>query len=374
LIDAQDQTHLWSASYDRDLRDVLSVQADVARQIGRALAFELLPDDPSKGPVFDPSAHEAYLRGRFYFGQRSETALQKAIASFESALSIEPGCARSLSGIADSYSLLCWFGATSPREAGSRAGASARRAIELDGTLSEPHSSLGLVRFWYERDWKAAEESFLRAIELNPSYSFAHQWYAAFLNAMGRFDEAQTQHRLAREIDPLSLLLNMSAADPFFFSRQFDRSIEHLRVLLEHEPRFFPALFNLGRAYVEKGMLAEAIEAFEKAVGLSGNREGLPALAHAYARCGQSEQAVGILEELKKVPEGRYQASTMIARVYLGLGEVDQAFEWLWKGLEERSFWNVFLRVDPVYDPIRSDPRFQDLLESAGLGPRTQTV
>jgi tetratricopeptide (TPR) repeat protein len=125
---------------------------------------------------------------------------------------------------------------------------------------------------------------------------------------------------------------------------------------------------------VEKGMLAEAIEAFEKAVGLSGNREGLPALAHAYARCGQSEQAVGILEELKKVPEGRYQASTMIARVYLGLGEVDQAFEWLWKGLEERSFWNVFLRVDPVYDPIRSDPRFQDLLESAGLGPRTQTV
>jgi TolB-like protein/Tfp pilus assembly protein PilF len=374
LIDSQDQTHLWSASYDRDLRDVLSVQVDVARQIGRALAFELLPDDPSKALVFDPSAHEAYLRGRFYFGQRSEAALQKAINSFQSALSIEPGCARSLSGIADSCNLLCWFGAVSPRDAGSRAGAAARRAIEIDGMLCEPHASLALVRFWYEWDWKAAEESFLRAIDLNPSYSFAHQWYASFLNAMGRFEEAHAQHRRARDLDPLSLLLNMGAADPFFFSRQFDRAIEHLQTLLEHEPRFFPALFNLGRTYVEKGMFTEAIEAFEKAVGLSGNREGLPALAHAYARNGQLQQAREILEDLKNVPEGRYQASTMIARVYLGLGEVDKAFEWLWKGLEERSFWSVFLRVDPVYDAIRPDPRFQDLLESAGLASKPQTV
>ena len=374
LIDAQDQTHLWSASYDRDLRDVLSVQADVARQIGKALAFELLPDDPSKVLAFDPSAHEFYLRGRFYFGQRSEAALQKAITSFESALSIESRCARSLSGIADSCNLLCWFGAISPRDAGSRAGAAARSAIETDGTLCEPHASLALVRFWYEWDWKAAEESFLRAIELNPSYSFAHQWYASFLNAMGRFEEAHAQHRLARELDPLSLLLNMSAADPFFFSRQYDRAIEHLSTLLEHEPRFVPAVFNLGRAFVEKGMFPEAIEAFEKAIQLSGNREGLPALAHAYARAGQTEQASGILEELKRVPEGRYQDSTMIARVYLGLGEVDQALEWLWKGLEERSFWNVFLRVDPVYDPIRQDPRFQEVLQSAGLASKSETV
>ena len=367
LIDTEDQAHLWSSSYDRDFRDVLSVQADVARQIGKALAVELLPQDPSKSLVFDPSAHESYLRGRFYFGQRSEAALQQAIASFEYALSIEPGCARSLSGIADSCSLLCWFGAISPHDAGSRAGASARRAIEIDATLCEPHASLALVRFWYEWDWQAAEQSFLLAIELNPSYSFAHQWYASFLSAMGRLEEAKVQHRHARELDPLSPLLNMTAADPFFFSRQFDRAIEHLLTLLEHEPRFFPALFNLGRAYVEMGMFREAIAAFEKAVQLSGNREGLPALAHAYARNGQREKALGILEELKRVPEGRYQASTMIAQVYLGLGEIDQAFDWLRQGLEERSFWNILLKVDPVYDVIRPDPRFQALLRTVGL-------
>lgn len=372
LVDAQDQTHLWSASYDRDLRDVLSVQADVARQIGQALAVELLPEDPSKSLMFDPSAHESYLRGRFYFGQRSETALLKAITSFESALSIEPGCARSLSGIADSCCLLCWFGAISPREAGTRAAASAHRAIEIDGTLSEPHASQALVRFWYEWDWKGAEESFLRAIELNPSYSFAHQWYASFLNAMGRFDEARVQHRRARDLDPLSLILNMSAADPFFFLRQYDSAIEHLLTLLDHEPRFFPALFNVGRAYLQKAMYGEAIAAFEKAVELSGNREGLPALADAYARNGQVEQALGILEELKGVPEGRYQASTMIARVYLGLGDVDQAFDWLQKGLEERSFWNIFLKVDPVYDAIRPDPRFQALLRTLDFASSIQ--
>jgi TolB-like protein/tetratricopeptide (TPR) repeat protein len=369
LIEAQEQTHLWSASYDRDVRDVLNVQADVARQIGKALAIELLPEDPSKSLIFDPTAHESYLRGRFYFGQRSEPALMKAISSFESALSVEPACARSLSGIADCCALLCWFGALAPSDAGPRAAAAAARAIEIEGTLSEPHASLGLLRFWYEWDWKGAEEEFLRAIDLNPSYSSAHQWYASYLNAMGRFEEAQAEQRRGRELDPHSLMLNMNAADPFFFARQFDRAIEHLHALLEQEPRFAPALFNLGRAYVEKGMYAEAITAFDQAVQLTGNREGLPAVAHAYALSGDKEKARGILGEVKKVPEGRYLASPMIARIHLGLGEVDQAFEWLRKGIEERSFWTVFLKVDPVYDPIRADPRFHELLQSAGFAP-----
>ena len=368
LIEAQEQTHLWSASYDRDLRDVLNVQSDVARQIGKALAIELLPEDPSKSVVFDATAHESYLRGRFYFGQRSEVALKKAITSFETALSIEPACARSLSGIADCSAMLCWFGALAPHDAGSRAKAAAVRAIEIDGTLSEPHASLGLVKFWYEWDWKGAEEEFLRAIDLNPSYSSAHQWYASYLNAMGRFEEAQAEQRRGRELDPLSPMLTMNAADPFFYGRRFERAIEHLLALIEQEPRFSPALFNLGRAYVQMEMFEEAISAFERAVQLTGNREALPALAHAYALSGNPEQARGILEELKKAPEGRYQASPLIARIHLGLGEVDEAFEWLRKGIEERSFWTIFLKVDPVYDGIRSDPRFVELLRSAGFG------
>jgi len=369
LIDARDQAHLWAASYDRDVRDVLGVQADVARQIGTALAIELLPNKFAKEPVFDPDAHESYLRGRFYFGQRSEDGLQKAIASFEAALSIEPRCARSLSGIADSCSLLCWFGAMAPSEAGPRAAKAAEQALEIDSSLSEPHASLALVKFWYEWDWQAAEREFKRAIELNPSYASAHQWFASFLNVMGRIEEAQAEHRRARELDPHSLMMSLGAADPYFYGRQYDRVIDHLKATLEQEPRFFPALFNLGRAYVQKGMHDEAISAFEKAVKISGNRSGNTALAHAYALAGRKEEARSILKELQanKNGRGRYIASPMIARIYVALGEIDEAFEWFKKGVEERSYWNVFLKMDPVYDPIRDDPRFHELLEDVGF-------
>ncbi len=367
LIETRDQAHLWSASYDRDLRDVLGVQADVARQIGTALAIELLPEDSSKVASFDADAHESYLRGRFYFGQRTEEGLKKAIASFETALSIEPRCARSLSGVADSSGLLCWFGVLSPREAGERAAKESARAIEIDPSLSEPHASMGLVKFWYKWDWQAAEEEFKRAIELNPSYASAHQWYASYLNAMGRLEEASLEHRRARELDPHSLMLNLNAADPYFFSRQYDRVIEHVETLLELKPRFFPALFNLGRAYIQKEMHGEAIAAFEKAMQFSGNREGRAALAQAYALAGRNGEARSILKELQENSVGRYVASPMIARIYLGLGEFDRAFEWLRKGVEERSYWNVFLKMDPVYDPIRNDSRFKKLLQEIGF-------
>jgi TolB-like protein/tetratricopeptide (TPR) repeat protein len=367
LIETQDQTHLWSASYDRDLEDVLGVQADVARQVGTALAIELLPTDSAKVTSFDADAHESYLRGRFYFGQRSEEGLKKAIASFEAALAIEKRCARSLSGVADSCGLLCWFGALSPTQAGPRAADAAARAIEIDSTLSEPHASLGLVKFWYEWDWRAAEEEFKHAIELNPSYAAAHQWYASYLNAMGRLEEAQVEHRRARELDPHSLMMNLNAADSYFYGRQYDRAIEHVRTLLEQEPRFFPALFNLGRAYVQKEMYDEAIVAFEKAVQFSGNREGKSALAHAYALAGRGAEARSIVKELLANTAGRYVASPMIAQIFLGLGETDRVFEWLRKGVEERSYWNILLYMDPVYDTIRDDSRFRNLLKQTGF-------
>jgi TolB-like protein len=368
LIEAADETHLWAANYDRELCDVLSVQSEVARAVGKALAFELLPaQQQSAAFTVDPEAHEAYLRGRFFWGQRTEESMQKAVASFEQALSIEPRCARSLSGIADCLIMLCWFGALPPREAGPRAADAASRALQIDDTLCEPHASMGLVNFLHAWDWAAAEAEFLRAIELNPSYAPAHFWYAAFLNAMGRFDEAIASTDRARELDPLSLMISMSAADPYFYSGQFDIAISRLRNILEQEPRFSPGQFNAGRAYVQRGMYGEAIAAFEQAVQLTGNREALPALAHACALAGKVDQARTILGEIKQGENGRYPASTMIARAYLGLGEIDEAFRWLEKGLEERSFWNVFLKVEPVYDGIRADRRFQDLLVRTGL-------
>jgi len=367
LIEVLDQTHLWSASYDRDLRDLLTVQADVARQVGRALSLELLAHDAPKSPVFAPAAHEAYLRGRFYFGQRTEEGLKKAISSFETALSMEPNCARSYSGIADCCCLLSWFGALAPRIAGGKAAAAATRAIEIDASLSEAHASLALVRFWYDWNWEAAEEEFLRAIELNPSYTSAYQWYAAYLNTQGRFAEAQAAQKSARELDPFSLILNMNVADPLFFSRQYDLAVQQLTTLLEHEPRFFPALFQLGRVYVQMGMHAEAIAAFEQALQFSRQQEVLPLLAHAYALAGRTREARVILEEMTNDKTGRYVASPMVARVYLGLGEYETALDWLERGIEERSYWMVFLKNDPVYDPIRSHPRFGGLLKLVGL-------
>jgi len=367
LINARDQTHLWAASYDRELRDILAVQHDLARQVVKALAVELLPGQEAVRSAADPAAHEAYLRGRFFAGQRSEDALMKAIACFEQALSLDPNCARASYGIADCSGLLSWFGALFPREAGQRAAEAASRALQIDDTLGEAHASMGLVRFWFEWDWFAAEREFLRAIELNPSYASAHQWYASFLGAMGRLEEARAEHELARHLDPLSLIISMGAADPYFCARQYDQAIAHLRGILEQEPRFFPALFNLGRACVQKGMYSEAIAAFEKAVQLSGNREGRPALAHAYAKAGRTGVARSILAEMKIHTGGRYVASPMIARIHLGLGDIDKAFEWLRKGIEERSYWIVFLKMDPVYDEIRSDPRFVDLLRAARL-------
>jgi TolB-like protein/tetratricopeptide (TPR) repeat protein len=367
LIAAMDQTHLWSRSYNRDLRDILSVQADVARQVGRALSLELLPEAAAKSLAFDPTAHESYLRGRFYFGQRTEEGLKKAIASFETALSVEPNCARSYSGIADCCGLLSWFGALAPKVAGQKAAAAATQAVEIDASLSECHASLALVRFWYEWNWEEAGQEFLRAIELNPSYVSAYQWYGAFLNTQGRFEEAQTAQKCARELDPFSLISNLNVADSFFFSRQYDRAVKHLVAVLEQEPRFFPALLQLGRVYVQMELYAEAIAAFERALQFSRQQDVLSALAHAHALAGRTEEARIILDDLTNDKIGRYVAAPMVARIHLALGEFEMALDWLQRGVEERSYWMVFLKVDPVYDPIRSHPRFGELLKLVGL-------
>jgi len=362
LIQASDQSHIWAASYDHDLRQVLNVQKNVADQVGKSLQLKLLPSRHPKPVAANPEAHEAYLQGRHFCGQRSEESIKRAMTCFEQALLLDPQCARACSGLADCCSLLTWFGALWPREAGSRASLAAARALEIDPALGEAYASMGLVRYWHGWDWQGAEEMFRQAIERNPSYAMARQWYASFLNAQGRMDEALSQLLLAREFDPHALIIQMNMADPPFFARDYDRAVSVLLSLLEHAPHFSPALFNLGRSYVQLGRHSDAIAAFEQAIHLSGNREGRAALAHAYALAGRSEKAREILDEMKQDCSGRYVASPMIARIHLGFEEVDEAFLWLEKGFQERSYWMVFLKMDPVYDAIRGDARFQDLL------------
>jgi TolB-like protein/Flp pilus assembly protein TadD len=363
LIETREQTHLWSASYERELRQIFQVQADIAREVAASLAVELLPANSAACLEFDPKAHEAYLRGRYFFGKRTEDGLRKAVASFESALAIEPRCARSYSGIADSYSMLCWYGAVAPAESGPRALDAATRAIAIEPTLSEPHASLALARFWYEWDWARAEQEFLRAIELNPSYASAHHWHAALLNAMGRFEEAHAAQRQARELDPHSLIHNMGGADSFFFSRNYDAAADHLLALLEQAPNYIPAHFNLGRVYLQNEMFERAVQHLEKALQLGGNHAVLPALGHAYALSGHTNKAKAVLEELHNDIPGRYIPSPMTARIHLGLGDQELALDCLEQGFHERSYWMVFLKTDPVYDPLRNHARFEHLLE-----------
>ena len=370
LIQCSDQTHVWVDSYDQDFQEILSVQRNVSERIAKSLALELLHAPSSKLTAATPEAHEAYLQGRYFCGQRSEETLKRALGFFERALMLDPNCAKACAGIADCCTLLTWFGALWPREAGSRAGAAASRALEIDPALGEAYASMGLVRFWHTWDWKGAEEMFLRAIELNPSYAMARQWYASFLNAMGRHEEALGELLRAREIDPHALIIQMNMADAPFFARDYARAVEYLEVLLRHVPQFFPALFNLGRSYVQMGKCEEAIAAFEKAIAFSGNREGKPALAHAFAVAGREAESRQLLAEIINDHSGRYIASPMIARVYLGLGDPEAAMVWLEKGFEERSNWMSFLKVDPVWDSLRGNPRFRALLEKkVGLIP-----
>jgi TolB-like protein/Flp pilus assembly protein TadD len=367
LIDAADETHVWAASYDRELRDVLQMQNDVAIEVGAALAGELLPEKKTPPPAFEPAAHEAYLRGRFLCGQHTEASLKGAITQFEKAISIEPNCARSYAGIAECSALLCWYGAHSPRTGGARATEAAARSLAIAPTLSEAHAAMALVKFWYEWDWAGAEREFERTLELNPSHAMAHLWYASFLNAMGRIEEARAQQRAAQECDPRSAVIHMSAADPHYFSRDFAKAIAYLRPLVESDPPFPPALFNFGRACLHKGMYRNAALAFEKSLEISGNHGCLPALAHAYAKLGRQEEARRILNDLRAMAASRYVAAPMLAWVHLGLGETDAALACLKTGFEERSFWTVFLKMDPIYDPLRHEPRFQGLLREAGF-------
>ena len=367
LIHVGDQTHLWAQSYDRELADIFQVQREVAQRVADSLAFELLPDSHTRSGRAVPEAYEGYLRGRYFWNRGTDTDALLAIGCFERALDSDPRFALAYSGIADCYGRLVWFSAMPPLEAGPRAKAAATRALEIDPHLGEGHASMALVRFWYEWNWLEAEREFRRATELRPNYADVHNWYAAYLNVMGRFPEAAAEQKLAEDLDPLSLTIAMNAADPHYFARRYDPAIESLKLVLRREPRFPAAHFNLGRAYAQNGMYDEAIGAFETAVQLSGNRQASAAVAFAYGLAGRVDEARKILADMEHLAAGGYLAAPRLALIHLGLGETDQALDRLEQGFEEKSYWMIYLKADPVYDGLRAHPRFIRLLERMGF-------
>ena len=367
LVQVGDQAHLWSRVYDHELGDIFQVQRSVARSVAESLAFELLPGAQGRGSAAPAEAYESYLQGRFFWNKGNSADAWTAIECYRKALEYHPGYALAYSGIADCYGRLVWFCSATPLDAGAKAKAVAEQALKLDWGLAEAHASMALVRFWYDWNWAEAEKEFRRATELGPNYADAHNWYAAYLNVMGRFEEAAAEQNIAEELDPLSLTIAMNAADPHYFGRRPDKAIEILRRVLSREPRFFPAHYNLGRAYVEMGQYQEAAEAFGEAERLSGNRQAATALAYALGRAGRTSDAKRILEEMTAVLGTQYVPAPQIALIYLGLHQTDKALDLLERGLDERSYWMVYLKADPVYDVIRSEARFSRILAAMGF-------
>jgi adenylate cyclase len=371
LVDAVREEDLWSANYDRELQDVFAIQRDIAIRIGRALKIRLVRRDrPTTEAHSDPSAnaHDLYLQGRFQWNLRSEPGLREAVKLFDQAVTKDRSFALAYCGIADAWSQIGWLEFSAPTEAFPKAREAAEKALVLDDHLAEAHASLGFVRFLYERDWEGARAELQRAIDLNPGYPVGHQFYADYLKALGRFDEAFAEMTRALELDPISMAVNTGFGHVLYLAREFDAAINQYRKALEIDPAFGPAHLWFGRPYLQKGMYKEAIAEIQKAVDSSGGSTiSLAVLAHAYASAGNKSEARKILQDLLERSRTRYIPSYWVALIFVGLGDIDQSIAWLERAYEERSSWLVWIGVEPRFDPLRTDPRFVSLLRRMRL-------
>ncbi|MBA3766399.1 MAG: tetratricopeptide repeat protein [Acidobacteria bacterium] len=366
LIDVSDGSQLWGEQYNRKISDLITVQQEISWKISKKLLLRLTGEEEkrmTKHYTENTEAYQLYLKGRYFWNKRDKESLDSGIKLFEEAIRIDPGYALAYSGMADSYALLADIGAVAPLDAMPRAKAAAERAIELDNELAEGYTSLGFVKLAYDWNWPAAERDFKRAIELNPNYATAHQWYASYLLQMGRFDDATEEIKRAQQLDPLSLIINANKGYYLYFARQYDAAIEQYRKTLEINPGFGVGRFYLAEAYVQKKMYAEAIAEFQKLItSPADDLKTSAALGYAYAQSGRREEAQRILTEMMELSKNRYVSPLYIATVHTGLGDQDQAIEWLYKAYDARHPGLVLIKVDPMFDSLRGATRFQELL------------
>jgi len=371
LINVEDGYQLWAERYDRAMDDVFKIQDEITLEILEKLKVRLLGKEKAKlgkRQTEDLEAYNLYLKGRYYWNKRNEKEIKIGIQYFQQAIEKDPTYAVAYTGLADCYNALGFYCALPPKEAFTKAEASALKALEIDETLAEAHTSLAYSRLYHEWDWSSAEEEFKTALELNPTYATAHHWNAEYLAARGRLDEAIREKRRAMQLDPLSMIINTTVGWMYYFDRNYDEAIEQIKETLKIDENFTPAHFWLGQAYEQKGMFAEAIHEFQKAVTLSGGSTYTQAsLAHAHALAGERDKAVELLDRLQELSIDRYVSAYDIAEVYVGLGERDLAFDWLQKAFEEKSRALVFLKVEPRLDPLRSDERFSALMKRMNL-------
>jgi tetratricopeptide (TPR) repeat protein len=371
LIDASTDKHLWSQSYEGDLRYTLSLQNSVARAIADEIRINLTPQEQAalkSVKVVNPEAYEDYLKGRYFWNKRTADGLKVALAYFNQAIDEDPKYGRAYSGLADTYALLGdWqYAVMPPTEAFPKAKTAVLKALELDSTLGETHNSLAFILDGFDWDFDSAGNEFQRAIELNPGYATAHHWYAWHLSLLGRYDEAIAEMRKAENLDPLSLIINADLAELLVIAHSYDESIRQSRKTIEMDPNFAMAHNQLAQAYLQKHMYEEAVAELRKAVQLSGGSPTCIAnLARAFVASGKRSEAVSLLSDLKKRSNPGYSNASEIAMIYASLGDTNQAMNWLEKGYEERFNPGVLLR--PGFDPLRSDSRFQNLVHRVGL-------
>ncbi len=372
LRDVADGCHLWAEIYDREMKDVFAIQNEVSRAIANALRVALVERHEAqflRRHTKSPEAYNLYLKGRYYQDRwRSGWGLEKTIEYLKQAIAEDPEYARAYAALAESYSLAVFYGILPPRDVMPAARAAATRALELDEGLAAAHTALGVVQSIYDWDWAGAEEQFNRALELEPSNANTLYWHAHYLELMGRLEEAIAEKRRTCELDPLSVLIRLNSAIALYLNGNYLESIEQSRRTIELDPQFAGGYWGLGLAYERQSNYQEAIQALEKAAELSGSSPWVTgALGRCYALAGRRDEAARLLDELKELSSRRYVSSVSMALIHIGLGENDRAFEGLEEAYMQRDVRLIYLNVNPAYETIRSDPRFQDLVERVGL-------
>jgi len=372
LVNVVDGYHLWSERYDRQLTDIFAIQDEIALAIANRLKLELLGEEKPqvvKRHTQSREAHDLYLRGRFFWNKRTPEGIQKALEYFYQALAIDPAYALAYSGIADCYSQFGWYDLLPPHEAYPKARAAVKKALEIDDSLPEAWTSLALINDDYDWSFEEAERNFRKAIELNPGYPGAHHWYSMFLAKQGRQEQAIVEIQKALEVDPFSLLLNNAAGGTYYSGRQYDLSIEAYKKTLELDKNYAPAHIFLTLSCAEKGLYDEAIASAQRGIELTGGNYPLAIafLGYAYAKAGRKEEARQTLEKLLQINKTMYCSSSLLAVIYGELGEMDRAFLWTEKAYMEHDHWLTYLKIIPVADSIRSDPRFASLLKKIGM-------
>ena len=370
LIQGQTDRHLWAESYDRELKDVLALQNEVARAIANEIKTTLTPQEQKSlatiRPV-NPDAYEAYLKGRYYWNKRTAEGIRKASDYFQQAINKQANYGPAYSGLADCNSGLAWHGFAAPAEALPRAKTAALKAIEIDPASGEAHASLALV-LSHQRSWAAAENEFKRALQLSPGYANAHHWYGDYLSVLGRHGEALAEAKRAFALDPLSPMINTWLGYRYYDDRRFDEAIEQGRKILDFDPSFAAAHLLLGQAYLQKGLQAQAISELQSAAALSGDSPSYMAeVGVAYAVAGRKAEALSVINQLRKAAKQSYVSSYGLAQIYAALGDKQHAMNCLQSAYDEGAVWMQYLQVDPVLDSVRSQPRFQDLVRQMGL-------